>query len=93
MTDLRRDGAPTTVRKLIPASSDLASFIVMDQRAERLHNLLTSHLMHGEVGGGAYQVWPDDDDGGEMRIAVCLRDVLPHLDGVGLSIAEKALLG
>jgi hypothetical protein len=93
MTDLRCGGTPTTVGKLIPTPTDLASFVDMDQRAERLHNLLTSHLMHGEVGGGAYQVWPDDDDGGEMRIAVCLRDVLPYLDGVGLSIAEKALLG
>lgn len=64
----------------------------MDSRVERLHNLLTSHLMHGEVGDSSYQVWPEDDDGGEQRIALCLRDVLPHLDGVGLCIAEKALL-
>lgn len=64
----------------------------MDERIERLGNLLTSHLMHGEVGDGAYYVWPDDDDGGEQRIALCLRDVLPHLSDEGLAIAERALV-
>jgi hypothetical protein len=93
MADPRCHGTTTIVGKLTTPSRGLASFINMDPRVEQLHNLLTSHLMHGEVGNGAYQVWPNDDDGGEQRIAVCLRDVLPHLDGVGLSIVEKALLG
>lgn len=64
-----------------------------DPRVERLHNLLTSHLMHGEAGDSSYQVWAEDDDGGEQRIALCLRRVLPHLDDEGLAIAEKELLG
>lgn len=64
----------------------------MDSRVERLHNLLTSHLMHGEVGDSSYQVWPEDDDGGEQRIASCLRRVLPHLTEEGLAIAENELL-
>lgn len=48
--------------------------------------------MHGEVGDSSYQVWPDDDDGGEQRIASCLRAVLPHLDDEGLIVAERALV-
>jgi hypothetical protein len=93
MTDRRSRGTAVVVGKPGERLPGLASFINMDPRVEHLHNLLTSHLMHGEVGDGVFQVWPDDDDGGEMRIAQCLRDVLPHLDGVGLSIAEKALVG
>ena len=55
-----------------------------DERIVRLRNLLTSHLMHGEVGDGQYRVWPDDDDGGEERIARCLLQALPHLDTLEL---------
>ena len=62
-----------------------------DEQAERvahLTGLIQRYTSEWRDGDLEYGPWPDDPDGGELRLVMCLKMVLPYLPHEALTLGE-----
>jgi hypothetical protein len=60
-------------------------------KAAYLAGMLQRYTLHYECGDHQLSPWPEDPDGGELRIVLALHRVLPYLSGEALERVETAL--
>lgn len=68
---------------------------VEDDRAERvahLTGLIQRYIAEWRDGDLDHGPWPEDNDGGELRLVMCLKLVLPYLPEAALALVETELL-